>query len=58
MFKNASLESLSSHYPNETLGSLEILKSMHEDLSIKSSHEFPHKNFAGFIENLKRSYIY
>jgi hypothetical protein len=58
MFKNAPLESLSHHYPNETLGSLEILKSMHEDLSLKSSHEFSHQNFEQFIDNLKTSYLY
>lgn len=57
MFKNAPLESLADHYPRETSDALSVLQNMHEEYSVRSSHEFSHEHFAGFLSKLRINYL-
>ena len=56
MFKCAELERLVKFYPSETAEGLGIMVAMHKDLSLKSSHEFPHDTYSEFLRNLGMSY--
>lgn len=57
MFKCADLERLLKSYPQETSQALGIMASMHRDLALRPGHEFPHEEYAKFLQQLLSHYF-
>ena len=52
MFKSADLERLLKIHPEETKRGMSLMRDMHSELALKSSHEFCQTEFVNFLHGL------
>ena len=57
MFKCIELERLAKHYPKETQHALAMMMKMHEDIYLKSVHDFPHREYNSFLAMVSSVYF-
>ncbi len=57
MFKCIELERLAKVYPKETKYALEMMVKMHEDIYLKSVHDFPHEEYSSFLTMVSSVYF-
>ena len=57
MFKCIELERLAQFYPNETQYALGLIEQMHQDMHLKSVHDFPHEEYVNFLRMVSSTYF-